>query len=91
MPQGDAITPFYDPMIAKLIVWDVDRDAALRRMQQALAECEVVGVTTNAAFLRRLVMTDSFRHANLDTALSRQFLDILSRLIDEGRTIILTY
>jgi 3-methylcrotonyl-CoA carboxylase alpha subunit len=67
--QGDAITPFYDPMIAKLIVWDVDRDAALRRMQQALAECEVVGVTTNAAFLRRLVMTESFATANLDTAL----------------------
>ncbi len=67
--QGDAITPYYDPMIAKLIVWDVDRDAALRRMQQALAECEVVGVTTNAAFLRRLVMTDSFAGAKLDTAL----------------------
>ncbi len=67
--QGDVITPFYDPMIAKLIVWDVDRDAALRRMQQALAECEVVGVTTNAAFLRRLVMTDSFTQAKLDTAL----------------------
>ncbi len=67
--QGDAITTFYDPMIAKLIVWDVDRDAALRRMQQALAECEVVGVTTNAAFLRRLVMTDSFTQAKLDTAL----------------------
>ncbi len=67
--QGDAITPFYDPMIAKLIVWDVDRDAALRRMQQALAGCEVVGVTTNAAFLRRLVMTDSFANAKLDTAL----------------------
>lgn len=67
--QGDAITAFYDPMIAKLIVWDVDRDAALRRMQQALAECEVVGVTTNAAFLRRLVMTDSFANARLDTAL----------------------
>ncbi len=67
--QGDAITPFYDPMIAKLIVWDVDRNAALRRMQQALAECEVVGVTTNAAFLRRLVMTDSFANAKLDTAL----------------------
>ncbi|WP_305805020.1 acetyl/propionyl/methylcrotonyl-CoA carboxylase subunit alpha [Stenotrophomonas sp. YIM B06876] len=67
--QGDAITPFYDPMIAKLIVWDVDRDAALRRMRQALADCEVVGVTTNAAFLRRLVMTGSFAQARLDTAL----------------------
>ncbi len=77
--QGDAITPYYDPMIAKLIVWDVDRDSALQRMQLALAQCQVVGVTTNAAFLRRLVLTDSFRSANLDTALierEREALDI---------------
>ncbi|TDB27389.1 acetyl/propionyl/methylcrotonyl-CoA carboxylase subunit alpha [Stenotrophomonas sp. ATCM1_4] len=77
--QGDAITPYYDPMIAKLIVWDMDRDRALQRMQRALLDCQVVGVTTNAAFLRRLVMTDSFRHANLDTALierEREALDI---------------
>ena len=53
--EGDSITPYYDPMIAKLIVWDVDRDAALRRMSQALADCQVVGVTTNAGFLRRLL------------------------------------
>ncbi len=67
--EGDSITPYYDPMIAKLIVWDVDREAALRRMSQALADCQVVGVTTNAGFLRRLVNTDSFAHAKLDTAL----------------------
>ncbi|WP_164280018.1 acetyl-CoA carboxylase biotin carboxylase subunit [Stenotrophomonas indicatrix] len=67
--EGDSITPYYDPMIAKLIVWDVDRDAALRRMSQALADCQVVGVTTNAGFLRRLVQTDSFANAKLDTAL----------------------
>lgn len=67
--EGDSITPYYDPMIAKLIVWDVDRDAALRRMSQALADCQVAGVTTNAGFLRRLVNTDSFAHAKLDTAL----------------------
>ncbi|MCD9085536.1 acetyl/propionyl/methylcrotonyl-CoA carboxylase subunit alpha [Stenotrophomonas sp. SY1] len=75
--QGDAITPYYDPMIAKLIVWDVDRDRALQRMQRALAQCQVVGVTTNAAFLRRLVMTDSFHHANLDTALIERERDAL--------------
>ncbi|CAH0168163.1 acetyl/propionyl/methylcrotonyl-CoA carboxylase subunit alpha [Stenotrophomonas lactitubi] len=67
--EGDSITPYYDPMIAKLIVWDVDRDAALRRMSQALADCQVVGVTTNAGFLRRLLHTDSFANAKLDTAL----------------------
>ncbi|KRG40455.1 3-methylcrotonyl-CoA carboxylase [Stenotrophomonas panacihumi] len=67
--EGDAITPYYDPMIAKLIVWDVDRVAALRRMRAALAQCEIAGVTTNVDFLRRLVATDSFSHARLDTAL----------------------
>ena len=67
--QGDVISPYYDPMIAKLIVWDVDRDAALRRMDAALAACRVVGVTTNAGFLRRLVNTASFAGARLDTAL----------------------
>ncbi len=75
--QGDTITPFYDPMIAKLIVWDMDREAALRRMQQALAACRVVGVTTNAGFLRRLVGTASFSQAKLDTALIEREQDAL--------------
>ncbi len=67
--EGDAITPYYDPMIAKLIVWDVDRDAALRRMRAALSACEIAGVTTNVDFLGRLVATASFSRAHLDTAL----------------------
>ncbi|WP_282275539.1 acetyl/propionyl/methylcrotonyl-CoA carboxylase subunit alpha [Stenotrophomonas sp. PS02297] len=67
--QGDAITPYYDPMIAKLVVWDVDRGRALLRMRRALAQCQAAGVTTNAAFLHRLVATASFQHADLDTAL----------------------
>ena len=53
--QGDAITPHYDPMIAKLIVWDSDRAAALARMRQALAQYRVVGVANNVEFLSRLV------------------------------------
>ncbi len=80
--EGDSITPYYDPMIAKLIVWDVDRDAALRRMSQALADCQVVGVTTNAGFLRRLVNTDSFAHARLDTALIEREQAALSAVGD---------
>ncbi|HEY0335020.1 MAG TPA: acetyl/propionyl/methylcrotonyl-CoA carboxylase subunit alpha [Stenotrophomonas sp.] len=75
--QGDSITPYYDPMIAKLIVWDVDRDAALRRMRDALAQCEVGGVTTNGAFLAKLVATDSFAHAKLDTALIEREHEVL--------------
>ncbi len=67
--QGDAITPHYDPMIAKLIVWDRTRDAALARMRQALAMYRVVGVANNVEFLSRLVGVPSFAHADLDTAL----------------------
>ncbi|WP_045757570.1 acetyl/propionyl/methylcrotonyl-CoA carboxylase subunit alpha [Xanthomonas albilineans] len=67
--QGDVIGPHYDPMIAKLIVWDTTRAGALRRMQTALSACQVVGVATNAAFLQRLVATRAFAQADLDTAL----------------------
>jgi 3-methylcrotonyl-CoA carboxylase alpha subunit len=67
--QGDAITPHYDPMIAKLIVWDRTREAALARMRQALAQYRVVGVANNVEFLSRLVNVPSFANADLDTAL----------------------
>ena len=67
--QGDTITPFYDPMIAKLIVWGEDRDGALARMQAALASYRIVGVANNVEFLGRLVATDSFANADLDTGL----------------------
>ena len=67
--QGDEITAFYDPMIAKLIVWDETREAALQQMEGALASFQVVGVKTNIAFLQRLVTSPSFAQANLDTAL----------------------
>jgi 3-methylcrotonyl-CoA carboxylase alpha subunit len=67
--EGDAITPFYDPMIAKLIVWGEDRDEALARLDAALAQTHIVGLQTNVAFLRRVAATPSFAHADLDTAL----------------------
>lgn len=67
--QGDAISPFYDPMIAKLIVWDKDRERALARMHQALAAYQVVGVANNIPFLLRLIATQSFAQADLDTSL----------------------
>jgi 3-methylcrotonyl-CoA carboxylase alpha subunit len=75
--EGDEITPHYDPLIAKLIVWDVDRHAALARMRQALADYRIVGVTTNVDFLSRLVACPAFANADLDTGLierSREFL-----------------
>jgi 3-methylcrotonyl-CoA carboxylase alpha subunit len=67
--QGDTITPFYDPMIAKLIVWDETRELAARRMAQALGEFEIVGVANNVEFLGRLVTSTSFTEARLDTSL----------------------
>ncbi|GAA5236603.1 acetyl/propionyl/methylcrotonyl-CoA carboxylase subunit alpha [Verticiella sediminum] len=66
---GDAITPYYDPMIAKLIVWGRDRDEARRRMRQALGQTEIAGVHTNVAFLARLMDDEAFAQADLDTGL----------------------
>ncbi|MEN9313987.1 MAG: hypothetical protein RIS35_380 [Pseudomonadota bacterium] len=67
--QGDAISPWYDPMIAKLIVWGEDRAQAIARMDQALGEFGAVGLTTNTSFLRRLMRCDAFSGADLDTGL----------------------
>jgi 3-methylcrotonyl-CoA carboxylase alpha subunit len=67
--QGDAISPFYDPMIAKLIVWGRDREEALGIMAQALSEYQIVGLATNVAFLKRLVESKPFSGADLDTGL----------------------
>ncbi|RYE98793.1 MAG: 3-methylcrotonyl-CoA carboxylase, partial [Oxalobacteraceae bacterium] len=67
--EGDAISPFYDPMIAKLIVWGADRAQALARMAQALSEFHIVGLATNIAFLKRLVEGQAFATPDLDTGL----------------------
>jgi 3-methylcrotonyl-CoA carboxylase alpha subunit len=67
--EGDAISPYYDPMIAKLIVYGADRSQALARMTQALKEFEVVGPATNVAFLGRLIASSPFMRATLDTGL----------------------
>ena len=67
--EGDAVTPYYDPMIAKLIVHGATREEARRRLQQALERCRIVGVENNVAFLARLVQSASFVAADLDTAL----------------------
>ena len=66
---GDTITRYYDPMIAKLIVHGEDRPAALRRLVEALAEYEVVGVATNVAFLQRVVSHQAFASGTVDTGL----------------------
>ena len=67
--QDDEISPHYDPMIAKLIVWDESRERALARMLQALADYRVVGVSNNIGFLSRVVACPAFAEADLDTGL----------------------
>jgi 3-methylcrotonyl-CoA carboxylase alpha subunit len=64
---GDTVTPFYDPMIAKVIVHDRDRASALRRMAALMGETEVVGVTTNAALLKALCAHPAFVGGEVDT------------------------
>ncbi len=76
--EGDTVTPFYDPMIAKLIVWDHDRQGALRRMAAALQDYEIAGPATNVAFLRRLCLHPAFAGGDLDTGfIDRHRADLL--------------
>ena len=75
--EGDGISPFYDPMIAKLIVWGKDRNAALAKMAQALSEYRIVGLATNIAFLKRLIQSQPFSTADLDTGLIERHYDAL--------------
>src|SRR5574343_535581 len=67
--EGDAITPHYDSMIAKLIVHGENRAAALARLDASLAELHSTGLSHNVSFLRRVAATRSVAQADLDTAL----------------------
>jgi len=75
--EGDEISPYYDSMIAKLIVHGDTRGQALARLDQALSELHIVGVANNVGFLRQLVRSPSFTHAQLDTALIEREKDQL--------------
>jgi 3-methylcrotonyl-CoA carboxylase alpha subunit len=67
--QGDTISPYYDSMIAKLIVHGTTREEALAKLDKALAQTHIVGLHTNVQFLRHVVQSKSFAQADLDTAL----------------------
>jgi 3-methylcrotonyl-CoA carboxylase alpha subunit len=67
--EGDEISPYYDSMIAKLIVHGATREQALARLDEALAQTHIVGLATNVQFLRYVTRSPSFAQANLDTAL----------------------
>jgi len=78
--EGDEVSVFYDPMIAKLIAWGSDRDESARRMQQALAQTALLGVETNLAFLERVVRHPAFLRGETDTAfIERHRADLLPR------------
>jgi 3-methylcrotonyl-CoA carboxylase alpha subunit len=73
--EGDTVTIFYDPMIAKLVVWDEDRPRALARMREALMRCEIEGPKSNIAFLERLVRHPAIVDASIDTGYLDRHLD----------------
>ncbi|WP_306141886.1 acetyl/propionyl/methylcrotonyl-CoA carboxylase subunit alpha [Roseibium sp. MMSF_3412] len=78
--SGDEITPYYDPMIAKVIVHGPTRDAALGKLLAALEATEVAGCVTNAAFLSALCRHDGFSKGDVDTGLIDRDLE---QLIEE--------
>lgn len=65
--SGDEVSPFYDPMIAKLIVWGKDRSTAIRKLKNALHHTHITGLTTNVRYLEKLISLESFECAKLDT------------------------
>ncbi len=75
--EGDEISPHYDSMIAKLIVWAPTREQALDRLDTALGDLHITGLHTNVAFVRRIIRTASFQQADLDTALIEREYDAL--------------
>jgi 3-methylcrotonyl-CoA carboxylase alpha subunit len=75
--QGDVVTSFYDPMIAKIIAWGEDRPKALNRLRRALAETAVLGVPTNLDFLARVAAHPKFAVAAVDTGFIARHSDVL--------------
>ncbi len=83
--EGDAVSSHYDPMIAKVVVWGIDRDAAIRRMSMVLNDMEVAGVVTNLQFLRRAFGHPAFRKARIDTGfIERHYRQLCRQLESPG-------
>jgi 3-methylcrotonyl-CoA carboxylase alpha subunit len=75
--EGDDISPYYDPMIAKIITWGANRDLARSQMVEAISQTKIVGVTTNVPFLHRLLRCEAFAKPLLSTSLIEQNLSAL--------------
>ncbi|HJT98106.1 MAG TPA: biotin carboxylase N-terminal domain-containing protein [Rhodanobacteraceae bacterium] len=82
--EGDTVTIFYDPMIAKLIAFDTTRDLAIVRMREALAACDVVGPKSNVEFLENLVRHPAVVEGRIDTGYLDRHLDEFLRAPDDA-------
>ncbi|MGE0501413.1 MAG: biotin carboxylase N-terminal domain-containing protein [Rhizobiaceae bacterium] len=85
---GDAISPYYDPMIAKLVVHAADRPAALAALAEALETTEIAGSTTNLAFLAALARDESFAAGDVDTGLIGRNQDALTALPEPSASVV---
>ncbi|MCL2722924.1 MAG: ATP-grasp domain-containing protein [Polyangiaceae bacterium] len=72
---GSKVTPYYDPMIAKVVAWGKTRDLAIAELDRALAGTVIAPLTTNIAFVRKLLASEEFRAARYDT----KFAEILAK------------
>ncbi|RME74345.1 MAG: ATP-grasp domain-containing protein, partial [Planctomycetota bacterium] len=77
LAAGDEVSPYYDPMVGKLIAWGADRAEATERMLRALGELRIVGVETTAGLLTALLRSDAFRTAAFDTRFLEPFTERL--------------
>lgn len=71
--KGSKVTPFYDPMIAKIVSYAADRDGAIARLDKALAELKIGPVITNRDFLRDVLVSENFKSGNYDTLFAEAF------------------
>ena len=78
--DGAEITPFYDSMVAKVIVWDADRPSAIARAERALEELEVTGVPTTRRFALDVLRSDEFTSGAYTTS----YLDELEQTLVEA-------
>jgi len=76
--EGDAVTPYYDPMIAKVIAHDTDRTKAVAKLADALSHAEIAGLRTNNAFLIRALRSHDFVAGEIDTGFIDRHIDELA-------------
>ena len=70
---GAKITPFYDPMIAKVVSWGETREAAIAELDKALAGTTIAPATTNLSFLRKVLVSEEFKAGRYDTKFAEAF------------------